>query len=318
MRYSFLIAIVSLTGSAAAQPANPQLVEVRPCAVTIVRAPDDARREIEDWVAREVSCRIALDVRVIPTDGGLYLLARESTGKLHERLVPDAQSAGVLVASWIANDSLEPPPPPPLTPPPPALLLPGPMPFVEPPGDMILRVPAPCRGMACGNPRRRGAWGIGVTLFPTETSGARLRGDIDVVRVGGFAAGLVMAGGSTTNNYMYSYLYGYASPARRLDGRVLGGVSWTLRQGAFNARLQAAAGAVWSHILKDESVGVYARNWSAFAFEASVLLGYQVSDEWSVGIAPVVTKYNETATHDYEASLGTNDVGVLLELRRGP
>ena len=106
MRYSFLIATVSLAGSAAAQPVDPPpLVEARSCAVTIVRAPDDVRRAIEDWVQREVSCRIALDVRAIPTDGGLYLLARDSTGKLHERLVPDAQAAGVLVASWVANDS---------------------------------------------------------------------------------------------------------------------------------------------------------------------------------------------------------------------
>src|SRR5262245_42549065 len=119
MRYSFLIAIISLAGSAAAQPVEPPvvdpppLVEAHPCAVTIVRAPDDVRRTIEVWVQREVSCRIALDVRAIPTDGGLYLLARESTGRLHERLVPDAQAAGVLVASWVANDSLEQNPPPP-------------------------------------------------------------------------------------------------------------------------------------------------------------------------------------------------------------
>lgn len=310
MRYSFLIATVSLAGSAAAQPVDPPpLVEVHPCAVTIVRAPDEVRRAIEDWVQREVACRIALDVRAIPTEGGLYLLARESTGRLHERLVPDAQAAGVLVASWIANDSLDPIPPPP----PPALLLPA-LPFAAPPTDLILRTPAPCGGIACRGTRRGGAWGLGVTVLPSDPSGARLRGDFDLLRAGDFAAGLVLAGATAVKDNMY----GFYGQGRRVDGRALGGLSWTLHHGLLSARLQGAVGAVWSHIFKDESEGVYARNWQAFAFEASLLLGYQMSDAWSVGVAPIATWYTRTAQRDPEASLGTGDLGMLLELRRGP
>jgi hypothetical protein len=49
------------------------------CPVTIARAPDDVRRVIERWLAAETEC-IALEVRVVPTDGGLYLLARDVRG----------------------------------------------------------------------------------------------------------------------------------------------------------------------------------------------------------------------------------------------
>jgi hypothetical protein len=325
MRYPVLIAMVSLAGSAGAQPADPPpadpppadsppLVEAHPCTVTIVRAPDDVRREIEDWVQREVSCRISLDVRAIPTDGGLYLLARESTGKLHERLVPDAQSAGVLVASWVANDSLQPmpqPPPPPLAPP---VLIPV-TPFA-PPADLMLRAPAPCSTLACRDPRRTTTWGFGVTVMPRANSGARLRLDFDVLRAGSFAAGVVLAG-ATSSVPLMDYP-NYLAQQRRADGRALGAVSWTLSQGAWSARLQAAVGAVWSHIFKDSDNGIFAADWTALTIEGSILLSYRVSGEWSVGVAPVGTLYETEWANEYEARLGDGDLGVLLELRKGP
>jgi hypothetical protein len=318
MRYSILIAVVSLAGRAAAQPADPPtLIEAHPCAVTIVRAPDDVRREIEDWVSREVSCRISLDVRAIPTDGGLYLLARESTGKLHERLVPDGQAAGVLVASWIANDSLEALPPPPSAPPvpPPAVLVPAP-PFVVPPTDLILRAPPGCSTLACRLPRQATTWGFGVTVLPKENSGARLRADFDLLRSGAFAAGLVLAGAYGTRDNM-NYYYGIGTQ-HRADGRALAGLSWTLQQGPWSARVQAATGMVWSHVFKDEDQGVYAANWAAYTFEGSLLFSYHVSDHWSVGLAPIGTLYSSVLRNDENASLGEGDLGLLMELRHGP
>jgi hypothetical protein len=316
MRYPVLITMASLAGSAVAQPADPPpLVEAHPCTVTIVRAPDDVRREIEDWVHREVACRISLDVRAIPTDGGLYLLARESTGKLHERLVPDAQAAGVLVASWVANDSLEALPPPPAHP---ARVLPvliPAVPLVAPPADLMLRAPAQCTTLACRGPRRTATWGFGVTVLPGENSGSRLRIDFDVMRSGGFAAGVVVAGALGTEDRMD---YPYFARQRRVDGRALGGLSWTVSQGAWSARVQAAVGAVWSHIFKDRDQAIFAQDWAGFALETSILFGYRVSDEWSVGVAPVGTLYGAEWSADEDASLGRGDLGVLLELRKGP
>jgi hypothetical protein len=125
MRLPIVIAVLLAASRSVAQPGNsapdpepgPTALPAPPvgtaCQVNIVRAPEDVRCAIETWVRGEAACQIALDVRVIPTDGGLYLLAQDSKGRVHERLVPDAQAAGVLVASWVANDSIQPLPVPP-------------------------------------------------------------------------------------------------------------------------------------------------------------------------------------------------------------
>jgi hypothetical protein len=81
------------------------------CAVNIVRAPADVRAVVERWVQAEPKCNAKLEIRIVPTEGGLYLLARDDSGRVRERVVPDAQSAGVLVASWVAADSLSAPTP---------------------------------------------------------------------------------------------------------------------------------------------------------------------------------------------------------------
>lgn len=49
-------------------------------------------------------------VRVIPTEEGLDLTAVDLRGHVRERVVPDAQSAAVLVVSWMADDSIGPSP----------------------------------------------------------------------------------------------------------------------------------------------------------------------------------------------------------------
>jgi hypothetical protein len=73
------------------------------CAVEIARAPDDARAAIARWVAEEPRCGAPLTVRVVATTDGLYVLAQDADGRQFERVVPDADAAGVLVASWAAR-----------------------------------------------------------------------------------------------------------------------------------------------------------------------------------------------------------------------
>jgi hypothetical protein len=80
--------------------------EAPPCQVTIAQAPADVREVIERWVRAEPRCAAALELRVIPTAGGYLLVGRAGTGQIFQRVVPDAQSAGVLVASWIADDGV--------------------------------------------------------------------------------------------------------------------------------------------------------------------------------------------------------------------
>jgi hypothetical protein len=103
-----MVRACSLASLLVVTTANAQPV-TRPeqtCRVTIALAPEDVRREIEAWVAAEPRCARELEVRVVPTDTGLYLSARDPNGRVRERIVPDAQSAAVLVVSWMADDSL--------------------------------------------------------------------------------------------------------------------------------------------------------------------------------------------------------------------
>ncbi len=101
-----LLAVVHAPGVARAQPVTQP--ELEPCRVTIALAPSDVRAEIEAWVRAEPRCENELEIRVVPTDDGLYLSARDQHGHVRERVVPDAQSAAVLVVSWMADDSLGP------------------------------------------------------------------------------------------------------------------------------------------------------------------------------------------------------------------
>jgi hypothetical protein len=145
MRKLIIPLVLAAAGPALAQPAPPAppAVAVAPaapstCSVTIVRAPDPVRATIEQWLAKE-HCTLALQVRIVPTEGGLYLLATDEHGRVRERIVPDAASAGVLIASWAADDGLggaappvaAPPPPPPAGYSQPAYT--GPAPIAAPP-----------------------------------------------------------------------------------------------------------------------------------------------------------------------------------------
>ncbi len=96
MRNLVVLAVTCAAGSAAASP----------CVVNVAHASDEVRDAIEQWVDKESRCGGPLEVRVVPTDGGLYLFARDQRGRVRERLVPDATAAGVLVASWMADDSV--------------------------------------------------------------------------------------------------------------------------------------------------------------------------------------------------------------------
>lgn len=94
--------LVAAVGSWTAARADDAAAE-GPCAVEIARAPDDARGAIARWVAEEPRCGAPLTVRVVPTADGLYVLAQAADGRVFERVVPDAEAAGVLVASWTAR-----------------------------------------------------------------------------------------------------------------------------------------------------------------------------------------------------------------------
>lgn len=106
---ALVLGVVGLGPSpATAQPVTHP--EPTPCTVTFAYAPEAVRAEIEAWVRAEPRCVRQLELRVVPRDGGLYLVGRDSEGHVRERVVPDAEAAAVLVVSWIADDTIAPTP----------------------------------------------------------------------------------------------------------------------------------------------------------------------------------------------------------------
>lgn len=143
------------------------------CLVAVMRAPDDVRQVIEIWVHAEPRCTTLLEVRVVPTDYGLYLYARSPDGRVRERIVPDAQSAGVLVASWTADDWVEP-----------STVGPGTLnPRVQP--VIAEPVAAPITS------RRVGRWLAIDGMMMTSGSGATgVRAQLDLARLRGWTIGV--------------------------------------------------------------------------------------------------------------------------------
>jgi len=110
-----LIIIGVLLGSvpASAQPVMPTPPAGEPpapCQVTLrlARVPTEVQAVVDTWVHTEPSCTTALDVSMEPIDGGYLVNARDARGTLRVRFVPDAQTAGVLIASWSADDRVAP------------------------------------------------------------------------------------------------------------------------------------------------------------------------------------------------------------------
>jgi hypothetical protein len=106
MRLSVVLVAISVWhGSSAFAEPTPAPASDQPCVVTIVAAPDRVRAEIESWVAGERRCRHTLELRIEATETGLQVFARDERGHVRERVVPDDQSIGALVVSWIADDA---------------------------------------------------------------------------------------------------------------------------------------------------------------------------------------------------------------------
>jgi hypothetical protein len=174
--------VAGMAGSALAQPApddrqEPVVVQgvhevSRPaypgCSVTFLRAPDEVRAVIEKWVAAEPDCSTSIELRVVPTERNtLYLVATRPDGRIHEREVPDAAAAGVLVASWVADDGTAPVAPP------------------EPVTPTAVRIEAPGNAVIASAPRTstrpEHAITVGGLLGMSGGGGSGYRGDADLI-----------------------------------------------------------------------------------------------------------------------------------------
>jgi hypothetical protein len=274
----FSLVLVGVGGATAA--AQPVTRPARACELTITRAPEAVRATIEAWVRAEPHCGTSLELRVVPTDGGFYLLAREGNGRIRERIVPDAQSAGVLVASWMADDGPSPgaaayDAPAEAPPPAHAAEAPPPDPAPAPPSTVAVVRPAPSVGVAVavasGERSRKGrAISFGGFLNAPEIG---VRGVLDLARRGGWTIGVGLTlnlgpaeGGDT-------HVAGIESRGQR----VVAQIGRSLTRGKWSLRVDGGLGV--QHVYDFFTVA-----------EASLTLARAVTPRWSLVGGPVAMK----------------------------
>lgn len=298
MRHLLSIPLLLAASTAFAQPRADVWSRPRPvaqpeeCGVTFVRAPDDARESIERYLRDEPRCTSSIDLRVVPTDGGYYLMAQRVDGRIHERIVPDLQSAGVLVASWIADDWISPPPPP--------SVAPDPRPVVTelaPPSA----APMPRTGVvASASPpdRKRHQWlTLGFGVQP-DGDGAGLRFEADVATAGAWRLGGIATYSAHISRY--AGVDWMTSSLRARDIQAMAQLSRTSSFGRWDLRLAIGAGIINTHITG------WGEQWSSSGFttfeetdtfgvgEASALVTRRIGRSWGIGVGPVLTILSES------------------------
>ncbi len=279
-----------------------------PCEVSIPGAPDEVRDAIETWVSAEPRCATHLEIRVVPTEGGYYLFARDPMGRVRERVVPDAQSAGVLVASWVADDVpggsestvIEIVPPATIT--------------IDAPGAMPATVVD--RVVAKGEPARRATrWlTLGGMVRMEGGGGGGFRAELDLVSWGTWSAGLSLgvAHGLSNNlvvGFQDTWEYG---TLETIDWRGTATLARTSRFGSWELRLAGGLG-----VAKTKAFGYtggdlgfdasyYDGEGVAATAELSAQLSYRLGTGWAIGAGPLVTFYkqqlegtmSDSQTHD--------------------
>jgi hypothetical protein len=301
MKNTILVAGVLAAAPAAAQPGVPEAPSPSTCALTIARAPDDVREIVERWVRAEPRCTTALEIRIVPTEGGLYLLARDEQGRVRERVVPDAQSAGVLVASWVAADASDAPTPydvhqphapePQLASEPPIVtdLLPQPA-AVATPGDagpgagpIVIAKPAvarPAKWLALGG-----------MFAMSGNGGGGVRGELDLKTRKSLTFGIA-ASFSTWG----ATFYDHGETLETLDGKALAYLAIGAKRGRWHLRGALGAGLVYTHATVQQwSSGGYYEAGGLFPVgELSAAVGREVTDRWQLYAGPIFSAYAQT------------------------
>lgn len=102
------IVLAGSAGVAAGDPAPAGATEPPPCGVHIDRAPAEIGAAIERRLVALSACSGRLDVWVVRSEDGLYVIARDELGRVRERVVPDVEVAAALIASWVEIDAQAP------------------------------------------------------------------------------------------------------------------------------------------------------------------------------------------------------------------
>ncbi len=255
MKHAILLALVAASAPAAAQPA---------CRVFVATAPSDVRWVVEEWVRREQRCTASIDVRIVEQDGQLHILATDEHGLARERTVPDAESAGALIASWAVDPQ-------------------DVVPAGAPPGETpAVIVPRPA-----GPPPHWLSLGGMIVMSGNAGEGGRLAIDMAVRGRWSFGA---LAAVADIDSPMVGVGIG---TLRTRDFKGLGYVAYTLAGTQWRARASFGVGVVETSALAmvTDANGMAvndAKSSSPYpTAEASVLVGYAITSAWGVELGPV-------------------------------
>ena len=292
--------LVALVVLATAAPAAAD-----PCDVRIKHAPDAVRAEVTRWLLDETDCGAALEVRIVPTDGGLYVFARDANGRVRERIVPDAQNAGVLIASWAAADATAPKPAMDVAltyvPPKPTMNveLSYAPPDIQAPG--IERDVGVTRSLA-----PRGGKTFAMHLFGNENTFG-LRSELDVWRRGPWVASAAM---SFAHDGHVDYEARGSDELDYFDLKALASIAVVSEQGRFRLQWGAGAGLVGTYVrgtsFHNDLLNAYG-HLSALGvsptFESAVTIGLKIGPQWYLDAGPLasvlVQRYNVETTMGY-------------------
>jgi hypothetical protein len=244
-----------------------------PCHVQISSAPEDVATEIQEWVASEPRCARELDVRVERGAFGLHIIATDNSGHRRERVVPDAQSAAVLVVSWMADDSSDEPA---ATPADARVEAPPTVPEERLDETSSIRATSPI-----ARPSAAHWFTLGMSL---TDDGYGVRGQVDVLALGHWRIGL--AGGWRQDAEDSPDRDTPMEPSSSLTDATAFG-AYALSLGPFDVRLQAGIGvAVDSrHDMMDMRDN---RTTVSPEIDAAALLGLRLGDYWGIVGGPLL------------------------------
>jgi hypothetical protein len=271
------------------------------------------RAVVERWLRDEPRC-VALEVRIIPTDGKLYVLARDDRGRVHERVVPDATNAAVLIVSWAADDTIVPPAPTaqdtgpveatPAREPaaaPPARVASVGLPRdavsrpIEPPG--IARPITPHPGVVPSYPRWIGAGGLLQVAEIGANTGSEAyggRADVDVWTLGSSGQWVVGAGAG----FVRAARSGYSTDGRpvamqAVEASAVARLGLAGRSGRWEVAPSIALGYLYTYaeVLTGQSSSPFS-GFSAIG-QAGLTVSFRISTQLAITTGAIATAYTQ-------------------------
>jgi hypothetical protein len=294
MRLSFVLVACAALPAHAQSAADNVRVADDACEVSMVRAPDDVRDVVDDALENE-HCTTPLEVRIVRTEGGLYVFARDPRNRIRERIVADAQGAAVLIASWASDDGIAGSSAPAWATPPatePAAAT-APVHTLAPPGATLptsatMDEPAP--------PLRRN-YNRWLSVQLALGRGAGMRGTIDLWRRDATTIGITAAVTKSMflTNDQYNGAGGYTPYITTVDARGLAHAAHMWGTGAWHLRASIGLGFVVTQASADIVANTFTdmtvSGTSVFPVaEAAAIVGVDLSDDWGldVGLAPTL------------------------------